>query len=237
MLKTILFDYGGTLDTAARHWSYVLWDGYRAAGVTLSEADFRRAYVHGERTLARERHILPEDDFRTLLFKKVAIEIDFLLKEQLLTPADAARAGQLVEEITDYCDRYAARETQRSLQVLERLAARYKLVMVSNFYGNLHAVLQRYGLLHLFADVVESAVVGVRKPDAAIWRLGVEAAGCSPAECVAVGDSYGKDIVPAKEIGCETVWFKGEEWETKERDETLPDHVIDNLEELCALYL
>ena len=40
MLKTILFDYGGTLDTAARHWSYVLWDGYRVAGVTLSEADF-----------------------------------------------------------------------------------------------------------------------------------------------------------------------------------------------------
>lgn len=237
MVNTFLFDYGGTLDTAARHWSYVLWEGYRAAGVAVSEADFRDAYVHGERTLAREPHIQPDDDFRTLLFKKVTIEFDYLLKNKLLSPADAARVPEFVEAVTDHCDRYAARETQRSRQVLERLAQRYKLVMVSNFYGNLPTVLQRYGLSHLFGRIVESAVVGVRKPDVAIWQLGVEAAGCRADECVVVGDSYGKDIVPAKEIGCQTVWFKGEEWETKERDETLPDHIITRLDTLETLFL
>ena len=57
--STLLFDYGGTLDSGARHWNFVLLDGYRyAAGrfPALRAVDgevWRDAYVHGERTLAR----------------------------------------------------------------------------------------------------------------------------------------------------------------------------------------
>ena len=29
--STLLFDYGGTLDSGARHWNFVLLDGYRHA--------------------------------------------------------------------------------------------------------------------------------------------------------------------------------------------------------------
>ena len=121
---------------------------------------------------------------------------------------------------------------QASAKVLEVLAQRHRLVMVSNFYGNLHAVLADYGILHLFSDVIESAVVGVRKPDPAIWRLGVEAVG-QPAESVwAIGDSYGKDVVPASQVGCQTVWFKGREWEDKQYDESVPTRIIRSLSEL-----
>ena len=28
-INTIIFDYGGTLDTDARHWAHVLFEGYR----------------------------------------------------------------------------------------------------------------------------------------------------------------------------------------------------------------
>ena len=87
-----------------------------------------------------------------------------------------------------------------------------------------------------FDEVIESAVVGVRKPDPAIWQMGVEAAGCPAACCVAVGDSFTKDILPARAAGCETVWFKGEEWEPTERDETIPTHVITQLEDLLKWY-
>ena len=43
MIKTIIFDYGGTLDTDARHWAHVLWEGYRHLGVPVSEEQFREA--------------------------------------------------------------------------------------------------------------------------------------------------------------------------------------------------
>lgn len=46
---TLLLDYGGTLDTNARHWAHVLWDGYQHCNVPVSESQFREAYVFGER--------------------------------------------------------------------------------------------------------------------------------------------------------------------------------------------
>ena len=54
---------------------------------------------------------------------------------------------------------------------------RYRLVLVSNFYGNIQTILKDFGLLDFFDDIIESSVVGVRKPDPAIYRLGVDAMG------------------------------------------------------------
>ena len=106
------------------------------------------------------------------------------------------------------------------------------MVLVSNFYGNIHAILRQYKIDHFFSAVIESAVVGVRKPDPAIYQMGVDAAGCSAEEVLVVGDSYGKDMVPAKTVGCHAVWMRGEGWSKEEVDETLPDAIIYHLPEL-----
>ena len=71
------------------------------------------------------------------------------------------------------------------------------MVLVSNFYGNIHQVLNEFDLDGLFDSIIESAVVGVRKPDPAIFTLGVKALGMAAEDTVVVGDSYTKDIVPA----------------------------------------
>lgn len=236
MIQALLFDYGGTLDTAARHWSYVLHDGYTQAGIELDQETFRPAYVYAERALARCPYVVPGDDFLALLRKKVALEVEQLTAAGAWPVTDYARTAQLIDEIALWCDDYARRETERSARVLRQLAERYRLVAVSNFYGNLTTILRNYGLLDLFDGLIESAVVGVRKPDPAIWSLGVEAAGCDAASCVAIGDSYGKDIVPARQVGCETVWFEGQEWETKDYDRSLPTHIITALPQLLELY-
>ena len=68
----------------------------------------------------------------------------------------------------------------------------------------MHTVLEEFGLSHLFKDVIESAVAGVRKPDPEIFRLGVAALGLEPQETVMIGDSPDKDILPAQSIGCQT---------------------------------
>ncbi len=231
MTKTLLFDYGGTLDTGACHWSYILHDGYRAAGIDLDEATFRTAYVYAERALARQPHIKPEDDFLALLRKKVAIEAESL-QAQGAWSYPPAESAEKVEAVAAYCDRFARDTTQASARVLAQLADKYAMGIVSNFYGNLSTVLRTYGLDGFFSFVVESSVVGVRKPSPDIFALGVQRAGVLAEETLVIGDSYSKDIVPASTAGCRTVWFKGREWEEKQYDEKLPDKVITSLEEL-----
>ena len=122
--------------------------------------------------------------------------------------------------------------TSHSREVLSQLAASYPMVLVSNFYGNISHVLEEFHLSEFFKDIVESAVVGVRKPDHRIFLLGVEALGLKPEECIVVGDSFYKDIEPAKKAGCQAVWFKGEGWTEQQYDETLPDKIITDLNQL-----
>ena len=148
--STLLFDYGGTLDSGARHWNFVLLDGYRhAAGrfPALRAVDgevWRDAYVHGERTLARRPIVTPEDDFRTLLHKKIAIELAFLCEGGTVTLSDADCAAA-TDAIADYCDRAARNHADEARHVLQTLRDRgYRFVLVTNFYGNIRAVLGDY---------------------------------------------------------------------------------------------
>lgn len=233
-VRRLLFDYGGTLDTGGRHWSYVIWDGYRAVGVPVNEEAFRAAYVAGERALARNPVILPDDTFHDLLLKKLHLEAEALVEAGEWRPS-ADERKKMETGVADYCYDRVREELGKSRRVLQAVQERYKPVLVTNFYGNMPTVLRDFGLDGFFSAVIESAVVGVRKPDPAIWALGLEAAGCRADEACAIGDSFGKDILPARSLGIRTVWFKGQQWEPRTYDETLPDAVITDLEQLPAL--
>jgi putative hydrolase of the HAD superfamily len=122
-------------------------------------------------------------------------------------------------------------QTALSRRVLMQMKAS-PMVLVSNFYGNISVVLQEFGLDGIFAEVIESAVVGIRKPDPQIFLLGVDALGMKPEEVTVVGDSLEKDIIPAKRAGCHTVWLKGEGWTNAQDGENQADRVIMTLDEL-----
>ena len=224
---TLIFDYGGTLDTDARHWSHVLRDGYAAAGLTLADDVWRDAYVHGERTLARQPIIGPDDDFLTLLRKKADIETQRLAQLGIAFADDSARQA-MADSVARWCDAYVRRQMDVTRRVLDFAAAHYRLVLVSNFYGNVGAVLRGYGLDHYFPRIIESAVVGVRKPNARIFMLGVVALGLQPSEVLVVGDSLKQDILPARSLGCATAWIKGRGW-TPEEDEATDPALIPSL--------
>lgn len=108
------------------------------------------------------------------------------------------------------------------------------MVLVSNFYGNINTVLAEFGLDCLFNGVIESAVVGVRKPDPRIFRLGTDALGLNPEDVMVVGDSFTNDIIPAAAAGCRTAWLKGEGWTDAVYDEQLPDVIIKDLSRLLS---
>ena len=217
MIKGIIFDYGGTLDSRGVHWSEVLWQGYKQAGVPIDKETFRTAYVEGERALARERIILPQDDFHTLLLKKVALELSFLPD-----PIDDATRDRWVEEIASYSDNAARACINEARPMLEELHQRYPMMLVSNFYGNIDEVLRAYGIRPLFKGIIESAVVGVRKPNPTLFKLGVDALELEPGEVLVVGDSLRKDIEPAEHLGCQVLWLKGKGWTDEEDAQTHP---------------
>ena len=220
MIKGYIFDYGGTLDTGGHHWGKVIWHAYERQQVPVSEAQFREAYVHGERTLGKNPIIQPDFTFRQTMEKKLQLQLEFLHQEDYLSPL-----------LDDLYSRTQA-ETRKSREVLLRLKEQYPMVLVSNFYGNIQTVLGEFGLDGVFSQIIESAVVGVRKPDPRIFSLGVEALGLKPDEVVVVGDSIDKDIVPARQAGCHTVWFRGEGWTDDPVDESIPDRIITDLREL-----
>ena len=226
MIKGIIFDYGGTLDSRGVHWSEVLWQGYQQAGVPIDKETFRTAYVEGERALARERIILPQDNFHTLLRKKVAIEISYLPQQ----PDEATRL-KWVDEIAAYCDNAARSCIDEARPMLEQLNERYPMMLVSNFYGNIDEVLRDYGIRHLFKGIIESAVVGIRKPNPTLFRLGVDALELPPEQVLVVGDSLRKDIEPAEQLGCHVLWLKGKGWTDAEDQQTHP-HTITRIGEV-----
>lgn len=227
-VKGIIFDYGGTIDSRGVHWSEVIWDGYLASGLRIAKDSFRETYVYAERELAKTRHILPHHNFHDLLLIKMRIEMSWLVEHGLLESEQLESAAHAV---ADFCYEAAQSSIRQARPVLETLHKRYPMVLVSNFYGNVTSVLEDFDLLRYFGEIVESAVVGVRKPDPRIFGLGVEALGMKPEETLVVGDSLRKDIEPARSLGCHVAWLKGKGW-TAEEDAVTDPAMIYSLNEL-----
>ena len=253
-MKGIIIDYGATIDSNGKHWSEVIWEGYCNCSLPVTKEQFREAYIYTERFLAFTPAIQPEYNFYELMQARVGIQLNYLLQQGALsedilnTTLRVFSEGEvpIMEDLNDltthfadviagHCYDYARRCTMEAAPIIEHFCEKYDCALVSNFYGNLSAVLQDFGLLRCFRHVIDSAVVGVRKPDPAIYRLGVEASGFEAKDVLVVGDSYGKDIVPARTVGCQTVWLKGEGWTEQEEDESLPDAVITDLAELPSV--
>ena len=228
MLKGYIFDYGGTLDTGGQHWGKVIWHAYEHLQVPVSEADFRDAYVHAERTLGKNPIIQPDFTFYKTLETKIRLQLEYL-QTSYITPLTS-----YILPLTSHLYEATVAETSKSREVLLSLKKQYPMVLVSNFYGNIATVLKEFKLDGIFDTIIESAVVGVRKPDPQIFTLGVEALGMQPDEVVVVGDSMDKDIIPASKAGCHTVWFKGEGWTNDPVDESPAGKVITDLTQLLV---
>ncbi len=228
MIKGYIFDYGGTLDTGGQHWGKVIWHAYEHLQVPVSETDFRDAYVHAERTLGKNPIIQPDFTFYKTLETKIRLQLEYL-QTSYITPLTS-----YILPLTSHLYEATVAETGKSREVLLSLKKQYPMVLVSNFYGNIATVLKEFKLDGIFDTIIESAVVGVRKPDPQIFTLGVEALGMQPDEVVVVGDSMDKDIIPASKAGCHTVWFKGEGWTNDPVDESPAGKVITDLTQLLV---
>ena len=227
-------------------------------GVSIHKQAFRDAYVYGERALAVNLIVTPDFHFEDILREKLILELKFLAGKELLetgkddaekqaklgNDSDASSESlllslsdseihQIAVDMAHYINAKTLDLLQENKQVLEHLKqAGYPMVLVSNFYGNINQVLKDAEIDGYFKEVIESAVVGVRKPNPAIFALGVCALDLPASQVLVVGDTYGKDIIPAHKLGCHTLWIKGLQWEEKQVDESIPDGIIRKLSEM-----
>ena len=92
--------------------------------------------------------------------------------------------------------------------VLEDLGRDFRLGIVANQHPPVFQALADYGIAGLFDTVIISEIVHLFKPDPAIFRCALEAAGLKGAQAVFIGDRPDNDVGPAKAVGMQTVRFR-----------------------------
>jgi putative hydrolase of the HAD superfamily len=196
MLRAILFDMGGTLDGDG-HWLERFLVLYRSYGVELPRESIRRAFDEAERRSATDETIASAD-----LQEMIELHVKWQLADLGLNdpPLEQHLVGGFVTPV-----RQAA---GANVRLLADLAARgFELGVVSNACGNVEKLCADFGYTPFLSVIVDSRRVGFCKPDPAIFGHAAEKLGRRPGEVMMVGDSFERDIVPAKQIGMKTAWL------------------------------
>jgi HAD superfamily hydrolase (TIGR01509 family) len=123
----------------------------------------------------------------------------------------------------------------RNRPVLEALSQRYRLGVVSNFYGNLEAVCESSGLAPLFLVMADSQRIGAEKPDPAIFRAALETLGGTPETSLFVGDSLRRDCEGARRAGIGFIWIAPEDVQAAEAQRAGSPRVLAALTKLPDL--
>lgn len=199
MIRAILFDLGGTLDGDGQHWLERFVALYRATGVTLPRETLRGAFNEAERR-ANSDPIIASLGFRQMIECHIKWQLSHLgltnrgLEDELI----AGFTAPVREAVT------------ANVRLLAELAERgFELAVVSNGCGNVEKLCADFGYTPFLSAVVDSRCVGVCKPDPGIFTHALEKLGREPGQAMMVGDSFERDIVPAKQLGMTTAWLEG----------------------------
>jgi HAD superfamily hydrolase (TIGR01509 family) len=239
-IETLLFDFGGTLDANGVSWKERFYAHYRAEGLDIAADAFESSFFAADDALVG--NLAPATDLAGTVLALVAN------LEAKLTRRGAGEAGTSDGRSNgDRGVRIASRflweasaAFARNRPVLEALSARYRLGVVSNFYGNLEVVCQAAGLASLFAVLVDSHCVGAEKPDPAIFRAALDLLGATQETTVFVGDSLRRDREGARRTGIRFIWIMPQgvpAAEAQAAAEPPVEHAVTDLRDLMKILL
>lgn len=197
MIRAILFDMGGTLDGDGLHWQDRFTALYRDFGVAVSRETFDAA-----ETRANQDRDIASSDFRQMIEAYVKWQLAHL----------GLTSAELEEHLVSGFIAPARKAAAVNVELLAELAERgFTLGVVSNGCGNVDRLCDDFGYTPFLSAIVDSRRVGLFKPDPAIFRHAAEKLGRDPGEIMMVGDSFDRDVRPAKQIGMKTAWLEGVE--------------------------
>ncbi len=95
-----------------------------------------------------------------------------------------------------------------ALDVLGYLTERYQLHIITNGFTEVQDIkLTKSGLKPFFTHRITSEAAGVNKPDPQIFRYALKEAGAKRKESLMIGDNLQVDIVGARRVGLDQVFF------------------------------
>lgn len=92
-------------------------------------------------------------------------------------------------------------------EALNRIAAHYRIAVISNADGEIEKVLDRCGIADCFETITDSGIVGFEKPRREIFDAALLAMGAHPKESLYIGDVYSVDYLGATNAGMQAVLF------------------------------
>lgn len=211
-IETVLFDFGGTLDCDGVAWKGRFHALYRAEGLDMPAEAFAPAFYAADDALVGA--LPPSTGLKETVMRLTAnLEAELARRGAGETDRSAARGERVASRfLSDMSEAFA-----RNRPVLEALGQRYRLGIVSNFYGNLEGVCESAGLASLFGVMADSERVGVGKPEPAIFRAALSALHASPETAVMVGDSLRRDGEGARRSRMGFIWIAPSEVQAAER--------------------
>jgi HAD superfamily hydrolase (TIGR01549 family) len=174
-----LYYYHSMLLAMRRNGIDVAWDDYH-----LRIEDYSRVSP-GSSILDAARYYVPDDALWEKVSKEGRAEY-----EEMRRPRPY---GLLMDNIAP---------------VLRVLRRDYRMGVVANQHPPVLKALDDYGIGPLFDLKLIDQVVGVSKPDPAIFKLALSEAGCAAGEAIMIGDRPDNDIAPARSVGMWTIRFK-----------------------------
>jgi FMN phosphatase YigB (HAD superfamily) len=211
-ITALLFDFGGTLDGPS-HWLDRFLASYRKAEIEITRPELGPAFNHATQVGYGATRVVARFEITDLVRFLVGHQFEYLyesgperLRERLRASGASGR-HRFVESVTDSFVRETKKGLTHTREVIGPLKSRFKLGVVSNFYGNLDRVLDEAKLARYFGAVADSSRVRIFKPELGIFEAALKKLQCLPESVAMIGDSLAKDCAPARKLGMRTVWL------------------------------
>ncbi len=189
MIEAVIFDFGGVITTSPFE-AFARFEKERGLPADI----IRRvnAANHLENAWAKFERAEVDLDAFDQLFAAESLALGAEVRGREMLPL---LAGELRPEM---------------VEALRRIKARLKTGCITNNLPD-NAIGSASGrtlyvaeVMTLFDHVIESAKIGLRKPDPRIYRMMVEALDVDPANCVYL-DDLGVNLKPARDLGMITI--------------------------------
>jgi putative hydrolase of the HAD superfamily len=217
--NAVLFDFGGTLDANGVPWKERVIALLQKEGVQRPNEELTQAFYQADDSLVGT--ISPSFSFQQTVEQLIQRLLQILGIADDLLSQNISR-GFIQESLT---------QISNNAKLLAELNHRYRLGIVSNFYGNLATVCQEVGLSPFFMVMIDSVTVGHSKPDPKIFSAALTKLQTSPAQAVFIGDSLPRDMAGARNMGMSHIWLTPKAPEQRGEPCCPGDPVIHTLEE------
>ncbi len=199
-ITTIFFDVGNTLIKPASSEADVLMSAAQRLGISI---DKQLLQQNVRRIMSKyEELFLPEDSLWASQERAVGLYMSIFEKI-----CEASGVGEHGRRLAEMCykqlmDSSAWKPFDDVIETLDGIKALgIRMGIISNWDKSLEGVITGMGLGDYFDEIVSSAVVGLYKPQVAIFELAMQKMGALPKNTLHIGDNLVADIGGARKAG------------------------------------